>query len=201
MEILRFDEAGSSTPQRKKSSRGMLAVGLVATLFGISSAFASSTITINGAAPIALGQGVTAVTACDSKISIDPITTMKIVESKPDFYLETITVTDVDTATTSVATGIGCGGKFFELEIYKTVEASGTTTTSAYECGDLNLIASIGFVYIADAVVPSVCADGDSKIRFKIPKDLSGNPIFSIRFNDGPADISYFTLVSTDRAI
>ena len=201
MEILRFDEAGSSTPQRKKSSKGMLAVGLVATLFGISSAFASSTIQINGNAPIALGQGVTAVTACDDKISIDPITTMKIVDSKPDFYLETITVTDVDTATTNVDTGIGCGGKFFELEIYKTVEDAGTKTTSAYKCEELNLISLTAFTSIAGGVVSSKCETGDTKIRFAVQKGLTGNPIFSISFNDGPADISYFTLVSTDRAI
>jgi hypothetical protein len=201
MEILRFDDAGSTTPQRKKSSKGMLVVGLVATLFGISSAFASSTITINGAAPIALGQGVTAVTACDDKISVEPITTMKIIGGKPDFYLETITVTDVDTATTSIDSGIGCGGKFFELEIYKTVEVAGTKTTSAYKCEDLNLISLTSFTSIAGSAVSSKCETGDTKIRFAVQKNLPGNPIFSISFDDGPANISYFTLVSNDRTI
>ena len=41
MEILRFDEVSTSAPKRKKSSKGYLAVGFVATLFGISSAFAN----------------------------------------------------------------------------------------------------------------------------------------------------------------
>jgi hypothetical protein len=200
MEILRFDNAGSTTPQRKKSSKGMLAVGLVATLFGISSAFASSTIQINGDTPIALGQGVTAVTACDTSISVDPLTTMKVIESQPDFYLETITVTNVDTATTVSTTGLGCGGKTFELEIYKTVEnLDKTKTTSAYVCSDLNLASARGFVTVSGGTTLSECSG--SKIRFNIPESLSGNPVFSIRFSNGPANISYFTLVSSDRTV
>jgi hypothetical protein len=200
MEILRFDDAGSSTPQRKKSSKGMLVVGLVATLFGISSAFASSTIQINGDAPIALGQGVTAVTACDTSISVDPLTTMKVIEGKPDFYLETVTVTNVDTATTASTTGLGCGGKTFELEIYKTIEnLDGSKTTSAYLCNDLKLVTATNFVTVSGGITSSNCTG--SKISFNIPEHLTGNPVFSIRFNNGPANISYFTLVSSDRTV
>ena len=58
MEILRFEEAPSSAPKRKKSSKGYLAVGLVATLFGVSSAFATNSITINNDQNISLGQGI-----------------------------------------------------------------------------------------------------------------------------------------------
>jgi hypothetical protein len=74
MEILRFEDQGPSAPHRKKSSRGFLVVGLIATLFGISSAFASSTITINTDNKVNLGQGVVTVSGCDSTIGFKPVT-------------------------------------------------------------------------------------------------------------------------------
>ena len=70
MEILRFEEASTSAPKRKKSSKGYLAVGLVATLFGVSSAFATNSITINADNNISLGQGISTFTTCDDKIAV-----------------------------------------------------------------------------------------------------------------------------------
>ena len=70
MEILRFNEAASTTPQRKKSSRGMIALGLVATLFGVGSALASTTITINSDTNINVGQGVSEVTAISNIMAV-----------------------------------------------------------------------------------------------------------------------------------
>jgi hypothetical protein len=190
MELLRFDDAGSNSPRRKKSSRGMLAVGLVATLFGISSAFASSTITINGDAPIALGQGVTAVTACDESITIAPKTTMSTKSGEPVFYLETITVTNVDTRTT--VAGVGCGTKIFDLQVFYDNPAV------AYTCTQLN---NAGGVSVAGgAVITSSCTG--STISFTIPVSgtlgLGVNPAFEIPFADGPGTFGYITLVSRD---
>ena len=49
MEILRFEEATPTAPKRKKSSKGYLTIGFIATVFGLGSAFAttSSSIQIN----------------------------------------------------------------------------------------------------------------------------------------------------------
>ena len=88
MEILRFEEAQSSVPKRKKSSKGYLAVGLVATLFGVSSAFATNSITINNDQNISLGQGISTFTTCDSYIAVIPNT-----ELQSD--LETFSLTSV----------------------------------------------------------------------------------------------------------
>lgn len=77
MEILRFEEAPSSAPKRKKSSKGYLAVGLVATLFGVSSAFATNSITINNDQNISLGQGISTFTTCDSYIAVIPNTELQ----------------------------------------------------------------------------------------------------------------------------
>jgi hypothetical protein len=168
----------------------MLAVGLVATLFGISSAFASSTITINGDAPIALGQGVTAVTACDESITIAPKTTMSTKSGEPVFYLETITVTNVDTRTT--VAGVGCGTKIFDLQVFYDNPAV------AYTCTQLN---NAGGVSVAGgAVITSSCTG--STISFTIPVSgtlgLGVNPAFEIPFADGPGTFGYITLVSRD---
>ena len=92
MELLRFDDAVSNSPRRKKSSRGMLAVGLVATLFGISSAFATTSVSINDNQGVSLGQGVTLAAACDSAISIVPITSMMLESDVPTFYLTKLQV-------------------------------------------------------------------------------------------------------------
>lgn len=77
MEILRFEQVPESAPKRKKSSRGFLALGLVAALFGISTAFASSTIQINNDQAITLGQGVTVLATCDNFIGVNPTTELK----------------------------------------------------------------------------------------------------------------------------
>ena len=189
MEILRFDNAGSTAPQRKKSSKGMLAVGLVATLFGISSAFASSTITITADAPIALGQGVTAVTACDEAITIAPKTTMSTKTGEPVFYLETLTVTNVDTSTT--VAGVGCGTKIFDLQVF-----NDASPAVAYTCTELN---NSGRVSVSGgAAITSSCTG--STISFVIPVSgtpgLGANPEFEIPFADGPGTFGYVTLVS-----
>ena len=76
MQILRFEDAPEVAPKRKKSSAGWVGIGLVAALFGVSTAFASSTISINETNTINLAQGVVAVTGCDSDIGILPSTTL-----------------------------------------------------------------------------------------------------------------------------
>jgi hypothetical protein len=191
MEILRFDDAGSTTPQRKKFSKGILVVGLVATLFGISSAFASSTITINSDAPIALGQGVTAVTACDESITIAPKTKMSTKTGAPVFYLETLTVTNVDTRTT--VAGVGCGTKIFDIQVF-----NGDSPAVAYTCTELKN--SGGVSVSGGAVISSSCTG--STISFTIPisgtPGLGANPAFEIPFADGPGTFGYVTLISRD---
>ena len=207
MEILRFEEASSTAPKRKKSSKGYLTVGFVAALFGISTAFASTTIAINGSTPIALGQGVSAVTACDPSITIIPSTSMTVDDAVPTFHLSSLQISNVNGATANATTGLGCGGKTFDLQIFKTATDG---STSAYTCGDLNKTADGAFPTITYELLggtitinpvstpASKCAD--AKISFPIPTKVGGgNWSFTIQFPDGaPSDISYFTLVSKD---
>jgi len=200
MELLRFDDAGSNSPRRKKSSRGMLAVGLVATLFGISSAFASSTISINSNAPIALGQGVSAVTACDESISLSPSTSMRLNEDEnPEFYLDHITLSDIDLraidATKNIGDdgyGLGCAGKSFDLQIFDKDNA-------AYDCTEIpyartNIITENSGPLSYDGCVGST-------VTITLPTVVANptpnaNASYQIDFSDAPAEVTYFTLVS-----
>ena len=59
MEILRFEESDAPAPKKKRPSKGLLALGLVAALMGIGTAFASSTISINGNTVPTLIQTIT----------------------------------------------------------------------------------------------------------------------------------------------
>ena len=99
MEILRFEEATTTAPKRKRSSKGFLTLGFVAAVFGIGTAFASSTITINSSVPIALGQGVSVVAACDDAMNVIPSTSMQVVADTPTFYLTSLGINGVNGAT------------------------------------------------------------------------------------------------------
>lgn len=184
MEILRFEDSTSPAPKHKKSSKGYITLGFVAAVFGIGSAFASNTIAINDNAPIALGQGVTLVTACDDAISVVPITEL-IVEDPggPTFYMTELQISGINSASKSPTTGVGCGGVTFDVQIY-----DGNTP---YDCAALNIV--IGPASIpADLVVPS-CTDLN-KLSFDVY--AAGNSDYIITFDKAPSNISYVTLVT-----
>jgi hypothetical protein len=119
MEILRFEQVPESAPKRKKSSRGFLALGLVAALFGISTAFASSTITINADNNVNLGQGVVTVSGCDSNIGFKPVT--KLSSNATDFQV-TDFVIGYDWSTSNdngLIDTTACNLKQMKISLYK----------------------------------------------------------------------------------
>jgi hypothetical protein len=138
MEILRFEQVPESAPQRKKSSRGFLALGLVAALFGISTAFASSTITVNSDAPIQLGQGVTSVVACDNQIGVTPTTVLA--DDASTFFLNTV---KVGTSGANLISA-NCAGKIFRLTFYD--DANPPVKVSA--CSEAAIISGYQLNYV-----------------------------------------------------
>ena len=194
MEILRFEEAGSPTPRRKKSSRGMIIAGLVATLFGIGSAFASTSISINSGNAVGVGSGVSLVTACDTAITLAPHSGVVTGGgSGPVFNTDYIAISNVDTATTSVSTGLGCGGQYFDLQVF----TGATSSAVAYTCTQLNHVAGFNVTYV-DGTSKNISATCSSSIiSFQIPTGIAAaNPVFTVPFTSAPLDISYLTLVS-----
>ena len=142
MEILRFEEAPTGAPKRKKSSRSFLALGLVATLFGISTAFASSTIAINGGTNVQLGQGVTAVTACDNAIGVVPTTTLA--KDASGFLLSTITVgTGLSGASPDLTIAKECADKIFKITLY-----NDATTAAVVTCATDTTINGLQVLYV-----------------------------------------------------
>ena len=124
MEILRFDDEPTATPKRKRSSRGLLAVAFFAMVLGVGSAFASSTISINGTSnQIDLGQGVSTVTACDTAIDITAATEISNLDTSPFFYLKSLVLKKINTTTG------GCAGKTLNIKIYH--------SATAYTCEEL----------------------------------------------------------------
>ena len=118
MEILRFEEVGSPTLLRKKSSKGLIAIGLVATLFGISSAFASSTITINGTNQVSLGQGVVTVSGCDTNIGFKPVT--KLSSDATAFQVTDFIIGyDYDSTGAGLIDTTACSLKQMKISLYK----------------------------------------------------------------------------------
>ena len=137
MEILRFDEARSTSPRRKKSSRGMLAIGLIGTLFGISSAFASSTITINDSNTVDLAQGVVQVTGCDSKIGVQPVTALTKNETGTVLFKVTAVTVGYkyDTSTAGYIDTTECAGKAMKIQFYKNIAGTPTALTCSQLTG------------------------------------------------------------------
>jgi hypothetical protein len=130
MEILRFDDEGIKVPNRKKSSRSLLILGLVGALFGISSAFASSTITINTDNKVNLGQGVVTVSGCDSTIGFKPETVLN--DSATAFRVTGFVIGyEFDTSTAGLIDNVACAGKQLKIRLYKDILGVPTTVACA----------------------------------------------------------------------
>jgi hypothetical protein len=128
MEILRFEDSTSPAPKRKKSSKGYITLGFVAAVFGIGSAFATTTssINVNNGQNIALGQGITTFVTCDEFIAILPVTKLNLTAT--DFVLDKVIVGAeygreakykvYNTSKTDLVSP-GCGGVEFKVTFYK----------------------------------------------------------------------------------
>ena len=126
MEILRFDESDVPAPKRKSASKGWLALGLVATLMGVGTAFASSTINVNGNNLASLGQGVSVVTGCDDNITVSPVSGLDITDESPSFKLSSIQLGDIDLRLRITDTGAdfghGCAGQALKIQVFQMID-------------------------------------------------------------------------------
>jgi hypothetical protein len=182
MEILRFEQVPEGAPKRKKSSRGFLALGLVAALFGISTAFASSTIQINGTNIVSLGQGVSLVTGCDTSITVSPHTTLVDVTGTLKFRVDYVDVLNIDSGITSPTSGLGCQDKDIEVKFYDNHTSAGSPT--ALTCTDLkynkvvfqdSLVDATKYKCVTNAVYFRVGAVGYRILLNNLDPDLFDN--------------------------
>jgi hypothetical protein len=133
MEILRFEDTESPAPKRKHRSKGLIALGFVAALMGIGTAFASSTITVNGTNQVNLGQGVVTVSGCDTNIGFKPITKLSADATKfqvTDFLIGY----DYDPSHTGLIDTTACAGKVLKVSLYK--DKVGSPGVDLVKCAD-----------------------------------------------------------------
>ena len=110
MEILKFDESGSSSPSRKPFGRSAILVTFVALVFGAGTALASGTLSINTTNEIALDQGVANSVQCDTNLVVGLKTEYNV--STKNFVYKGVDISDI-----SNATG-GCLNKYFTIHTY-----------------------------------------------------------------------------------
>ena len=197
MEILRFEDQEPKAPNRKKSSRGLLVVGLIATLFGISSAFASSTIQINGGTNVDLGQGVVKVTGCDPEVNVNPHTSMVVETSGPTFYLDSINISNIDTQTAH-DNGLGCSEKTFDVQVFH-VDKNDSNRIKPYTCPELNSDHyTATYVQTTEHSLTAGCTSNTLSFTMPPQSAFTSNltPEFVLHFEKAPSDLSYITLVS-----
>ena len=214
MEILRFEDTDSPAPKRKHRSTGLVALGLVAALMGIGTAFASSTIQINGSNPVTLGQGVTQVTGCDSAISVttaaglstpnidnDVLATSKPSVLQPTFYLKNLILGEIDNHEFDATTGIGCGGKYLAVQVFHSNPGVATTTEKARDCIELGF-SDLEPTTTNNATGPTASATetcSKSIIYVGIPKGASTTYATTLSFPTSvSSDLDFVTVVSTD---
>ena len=125
MEILKFENAPAPRKTAKKSNLKSLAgLATVAAVAVLGSTLAAN-ITL-GSSALEFGQGVQTTAACDSTITVSPKVTFQN-GSNPQFYLSTISFSDVDTRTagsSTVSGGTGCAGKTLTLNAYGDTSAT-----------------------------------------------------------------------------
>ena len=200
MEILRFDESDVPAPKRKRASKGWLALGLVATLMGVGTAFASSTITIP---TVSLGQGVAQVTNCDENVNVSPEATGSVGEVggdvKPVFRTTSIGISNVDGYISK--TKPGCADQDFGIQVFKKYSNDDPdirddgSTLKTISCAKL---AETGTISSFEAL-PINCDGTTNTIWLALPNPLTAgqdNNAFKILL-DATNDIDYVTLVSS----
>jgi hypothetical protein len=115
MEILNFDSNGSNRSPKKRG-RLVTIIGGAFLFAAIGSTFAAN-ITINTSNSLEYGQGLTQAVACESTVSVTPINRFVNSAGGGAFYLETITVTDTETVSSS--TGLAnCVGKSIKISVF-----------------------------------------------------------------------------------
>lgn len=185
MEILSFEGKGGSS--KGKRNNKFIVIATIAALGFLGSTFAAS-VTLNGGSAVEYGQGVSSAVGCDTDILVIPTNTF----NGTAFNLETITVLDSTTVTTSATVGLGqCIGKKI------TIKALNSSNTSLWTCDASINSYSGGIVATAASGTPG-CASTTCSVA---GNGANTNKGFAIR-NSGTAiaasGVAKITLESHD---
>ena len=167
MEILKFENSApaprKSAPKKSnlKSLAGLATVAAVAVL----GSTLAANISLGSGSALEFGQGVQVTSACDSSITISPKVTFVNSSSNPQFFLSTISFTDVNAQT--------CAGKTLQLNAYGDTSATplqiatvgGSTALTTATIGILN---GSNPTVAAGTVVASVVGNSTTTESFEL---------------------------------
>ena len=148
MEILRFEESKAASAPKKRGLKSAFGISIVAGLFAVGSTFAAtSSITVNGGAPIEFGQGVQYLSTCDTTLDLSVGQTFDPSggdSTTADFYVGAVTISGINTATntTNLATNGGCATDDL---VFKTYKQNGAQTGYARIKGNNGTSQTFGF--------------------------------------------------------
>jgi hypothetical protein len=130
---------------RRKVFKATLLLTLFS-IFGLGGVLAATTITLNQGAPIALGAGYTASTACDSSITIN--TQNQFINNK--FMVSTISLSNIDATYPN-----GCGSSVLDLSLVVNGSLVNTSFSIASSASNNNYLfgGSAGTGFLANSVL------------------------------------------------
>ena len=135
MEILKFENAPAprKSAPKKSNMKSLAGLATVAAVAVLGSTLAAN-ISLGSGASLEFGQGVQVTAACDNAITLSPKVSFVNSSSNPQFYMSTVSFSDVDTRTAGSALtsgGTGCAGKTLTLNAYGNTDATPIAFASA----------------------------------------------------------------------
>jgi hypothetical protein len=151
-------ENSPSTPKSRKPLRVLLGIGALAAVTGIGSTLAAN-ITLNGSnlETVEFGQGVVTTAACDSSITVTPVTAFVNDPTNSYFELDTIDLSDVDAL---------CANKWFVIRAYD--NNAGSSPLAIFNGADYLEFQSTGTSQSADAGNTGTGLDIENVFKFTI---------------------------------
>jgi hypothetical protein len=146
MEILKFENAPAprKSAPKKSNMKSLAGLATVAAVAVLGSTLAAN-ISLGSGSSLEFGQGVQVTAACDNAITLSPKVKFVNDATSPQFYMSTISFSDVDTRTansTLTSGGTGCAGKTLTLNAYG--DSSATPIAFASSSGQGVSAATIG---------------------------------------------------------
>jgi hypothetical protein len=152
-------------------------------LFGLG-VFAASSVSINAGAPVSLGAGYSAATACDNAITIN--TQNQIVNSQ--FMISTISLSDIDASYPG-----GCGSSILDLSLI----VNGTLVNATFPIASSALnntyqfASTFGYGYFANTALTPFSIDSIGSVALSVRKVT---PTYEVgRFGPGGGIIFYYS--------
>ena len=134
MKMLNLNGKENRGPRRVKAWQVILGIIALVMVPSLGNTFAGS-ITVNTNGKVEFGQGITAAAACDTAVTITP--SAKYDTPTAAFYLDSITVSNVDFSSTTT-----CLGKTFKLSVIDSTGATSTWASNAFVSATIDSVSA-----------------------------------------------------------